>query len=197
MAQPTTTFLDELMDAARGCVALLLGRRDASGFFDFSQRGLVGSFIALVLGIGLTALGPQPLSAPAGTVTAGAAMAVVIFEGLIVAVQFGVAWLVLRQLGRGDGLVPFIVVQNWGILFQAILAEFIILAFGPPIAIEGDVAQLTNGSLPLGILAIMVFIIAINVGRLILTLRPLHVALFVGAQFGAMLVLPPLLGAFL
>jgi hypothetical protein len=196
LAQPTATFLDELMAAARGCLALLLGWRDAASYFDFSQRGLVGSFIAVVIGIGLTALGPQPLSEPA-TVTTGAAMTVVIFECLIIGVQFGVAWLVLRQLGRGDGLVPFMVVQNWGILFQAILAEFIIIAFGPPIAIEGDVAQLTNGSLPLGILAIMVFIVAVNVGRLILTLRPLHVALFVGAQFGAMLVIPPLLGSLL
>lgn len=196
MAQPTTTFLDELMAAVRGCLALLLGRRDASSHFDFSQRGLVGSFIAVVIGIGLTALGPQPLSEPAAA-TAGTSIAVVIFECLIIAVQFGVAWLVLRQLGRGDGVVPFMVVQNWGILFQAILAEAIIVVFGPPIAIEGEVAQLTSGSLPLAILAIMVLIVAINVGRLILTLRPLHVALFVGSQFGAMLVIPPILGAML
>lgn len=196
MAQPTTTFLDELLAAARGSVALLLGRREAARHFDFSQRGLVGSFIAVLIGIGLTALGPQPLSEPA-TATAGTAMAVVIFEGLIIGIQFGVAWLVLRQLGRGDGLVPFMVVQNWGILFQAVLAEAIIVVFGPPIAFEGDVAQLTSGSLPLVALAIAVFVVAINVARLILTLRPLHVLLFVGAQFGAMLVIPPMLGAIL
>lgn len=196
MAQPTTTYLDEVMAAARGCLALLLGRREAPSYFDFSQRGLVGSFIAVVIGIGLTALGPQPLSDPAAA-TVGSPMAVVIFETMIIGVQFGVAWLVLRQLGRGDGLVPFMVVQNWGILFQAVLAEAIIVIFGPPIAIDGDVAQLTSGSLPLAALAIVVFVIAINLARLILTLRPLHVALFVAAQFGAMLVLPPLLGAFL
>lgn len=196
MAQPTTTFLDELMAAARGCLALLLGRREAPSYFDFSQRGLVGSFIAVAIGIGLTALGPQPLSDPSATAT-GSSMAVVFFECLIIGVQFGVAWLVLRQLGRGDGLVPFMVVQNWGILFQAVLAEAIIVMFGPPIAIDGEVAQLTSGSLPLLALAISVFIVAINLARLILTLRPLHVALFVAAQFGAMLVIPPLLGAFL
>ena len=182
------------MAAMRGYLALLLGRREAPGHFDFSQRGLVGSFIAVLIGIGLTTLQPQPLGEPAA---AGASIAVVVFASLIVGVQFGVAWFVLRLLGRGDGLVPFMVVQNWGTLFQAILGEAIFIGLGPPIAMEGDVPQLTSGSLPLMVLAIAVIIVTINVARLILTLRPLHVALFVGAQFGAMLVLPPMLGALL
>ena len=191
MAQPTTTFLDELMAAAQGCVALLVGQRDASGHFDFSQRGLVGSFIAVVLGIGLSALGPQPLIDPSGG--AIASTAVLVLESLVIGVQFGVAWLVLRQLGRSDGFVPFMIVQNWALFFQAILAEASILFFGPAVVMAGDVPQLTNGILPLSILGILVFIVAINVARLILTLRPLHVVLFVGA----IMVLPPLLGAIL
>ena len=187
MAQPTTTFLDELMAAARGCVALLVGQRDASGHFDFSQRGLVGSFIAVVLGIGLSALGPQPLIDPSGGTIASTA--VLVLESLVIGVQFGVAWLVLRS----DGFVPFMIVQNWALFFQAILAEASILFFGPAVVMAGDVPQLTNGILPLSILGILVFIVAINVARLILTLRPLHVVLFVGA----IMVLPPLLGTIL
>ena len=194
MAQPTTTFLDELMAALRGYLALLLGRREAPSYFDFSQRGLVGSFIAVVIGIGLTALQPQSLSEPAAS---GTSITVIVFAGLIVGIQFGVAWFVLRVLGRDDGIVPFMVVQNWGILFQTIIGEAIVLALGPPIVMEGDVPQLTSGSLPLVVLAIAVIIAAVNIARLILTLRPLHVALFVAAQFGAMLVLPPILGALL
>jgi hypothetical protein len=194
LAQPTTTFLDELMAALRGYLALLLGRREAPSYFDFSQRGLVGSFIAVVIGIGLTALQPQSLSEPAAS---GTSITVIVFAGLIVGIQFGVAWFVLRVLGRDDGIVPFMVVQNWGILFQTIIGEAIVLALGPPIVMEGDVPQLTSGSLPLVVLAIAVIIAAVNIARLILTLRPLHVALFVAAQFGAMLVLPPILGALL
>lgn len=194
MAQPTTTFLDELTAALRGYLALLTGRREAPGFFDFSQRGLVGSFIAVVIGVGLTALHPQ---APGEPAVAGAAITVLIFAAMVVGVQYGVAWLVLRLLGRGDGLVPFMVVQNWGVLFQAIVGEAILLTLGPPIVMAGDVPQLTTASFPLVVLAIAVIVIAVNVARLILTLRPMHVVLFVGAQFGAMLVLPPMLGALL
>lgn len=194
MAQPTTTFLDELMAAARGCVALLLGQHGASSYFEFSQRGLVGSFIAVVIAIGVQALGPQMFGE---ATTSGMSISVLLLSAIVVAIQFGVGWLVLRQLGRSDGFVPFMVVQNWGTLFQVILAEAITAIFGPPITIEGDLAQLTSGSVPLMVLAIMVIIVAVNMARLIITLRPLHVALFVGAQFGATLAIPPLLGALL
>ena len=69
MAQPTTTFLDEMMAAARGCVALLVGNRQAPSYFDFSQRGLVGSLIATLIAIALAGFGPllTGVSLPAGS----------------------------------------------------------------------------------------------------------------------------------
>ncbi|WP_332688994.1 hypothetical protein [Devosia sp.] len=196
MAQPTTTFLDELVAAARGCVALVVGNRQAPTFFDFRQAGLVGSFIALVIGLAVQAFGPPLLGTPA---PAGVASTVVILGAVVAGIQFGVAYVVLRQFGRGDGFVPFVVVQNWATMFQGILAVAMIAIFGEPLAMEpgGEMARLTTGSIPFVALGIAAFVISINIARLILTLRPLHVALFVIAQLATAFVMQPLLGALL
>lgn len=194
MAQPTQTFLDELIAAARGCVALLIGRRNAPGYFDFSQRGLVGSCIAIVLSLAVQAFGPQLIGVPTA---AGVSMGVVILGAIIVALQFGVAFVVLRLLGRSDGFVPFVVVQNWATLFQGVLAVAAIGIFGQPIAMSagGEAAQLTSGSIPFVILGISALILSVNIARLILTLRATYVALFVVAQLGTALVLQLVLGS--
>ena len=194
MAQPTPTFLDELMAAARGCIALLIGKRNAPGFFDFSQRGLVGSVIALVLSLAVQAFGPQLIGVASPP---GVSMGVVILASIIVAMQFGIAYVVLRMLGRSDGFVPFVVVQNWATLFQGILAVAAIAVFGQPIAVTapGEAAQLTSGSIPFVVLGIAALVISVNIARLILTLRPALVALFVAAQLGTALVLQLMLGS--
>lgn len=194
MAQPTQTFLDELIAAARGCVALLIGRRNAPDYFDFSQRGLVGSFIAVVLGLGVQAIGPHLIGVPT---PAGLSLGVVIVGAIVVAVQYGVAFAVLRLLSRGDGFVPFMVVQNWATLFQGVLAVAAIGIFGQPFAMDpaGEVAQLTSGSIPFVALGIVALIAAINIARLIVTLRPMYVALFVAAQLGTALLLQLALGS--
>lgn len=196
MAQPTTTFLDEFIGAVRGSIALLVGNRQASSYFDFRQRGLVGSFIALVLSLAIQAFGPQLIGIPTPR---GIAMGVVILGVLVMASQYGIARLVLRQLGRADGFIPFVVVQNWATLLQSGLAMTVIAVFGQPIAIDagGEVAQLTSGSIPFVILGIMALVISVNLARLILTLRPLHVALFVAAQLGTALVTQSIFGAIL
>jgi hypothetical protein len=196
LAQPTTTFLDEMVAAARGCFALVTGNRQASTYFDFRQAGLVGSFIALVIGLTVQAFGPPLLGSPA---PAGVASTVMILGVVVAGIQFGVAYVVLRQFGRSDGFVPFVVVQNWATMFQGIIAVAMIAIFGEPIAMEpgGEMAQLTTGSIPFVALGIAAFAISINIARLILTLRPLHVALFVIAQLTTAFVMQPLLGALL
>ena len=193
MAQPTTTFLDELMAAARGCVALLVGNRQAPSYFDFSQRGLVGSLIALVIGLAVQAFGPQLLGVTEGS--AGGS-AVVILGGIMLAVEIGVAYAVLRILSRGEELVPFIVVQNWTVMIQGVIAVIITAVFGPPFAVDPatKMAEFTNGTLPYLVLGIAALIVWVNSARLILTLRPKHVALFVAAQLTAALLIPPMLG---
>ena len=193
MAQPTTTFLDELIAAARGCVALLLGNRQAPTYFDFSQRGLVGSFIALVIGFGIQVFGPQLINSPA---PAGVSITALMLGVIVVGIQFGIVWLVLRQLGRADGFVPFMVVQNWASLMQTTIAVSLIAIFGDPVAIEAgsEIVQLTSGSIPFIAMGIAALVIMINIARLILTLRPLHVALFVIAQLTTALLVQPMLG---
>lgn len=193
MAQPTTTFLDELVAAGRGCVALLIGNRQAASFFDFSQRGLVGSFIALVISIAVQAFGPSLLGHPP---SAGVSSGTVILGSLVIAIQFGVAWAVLRALGRGDGFVPFLVALNWAALFEAFLALGVIGIFGEPFQMlpSGELA-FASGTMPFAVLGIGALVVAVNVARLIVTLRPGHAALFIGAQFLAALVSPLVLGS--
>lgn len=194
MAQPNPHFFDEAVNAVRGCIALITGKRDASAYFDFRQGGLVGSLIAIVVALAVQAFGPQLLGQPG---PAGLATTVIVVGGIVIAVQYGVAWVVLRLLGRNDGIVPFMVVQNWVSLLQAVLAVLIIAIFGEPISIEpgAEMAQLTNGSIPFLALGILALVVSVNIGRLILTLRPAHVALFVVAQLLTALIVQPVLGA--
>ena len=196
MAQPAATFLQEAVSAARGCLALVLGNRLASSYFDFRQVGLVGSFIALVISLAVQAFGPPLLGTPGAS---GISLSVVLLGALVIAIQYGVAWAILRLLGRGDALVPFVVVQNWVTLFQAILAVTAIGVFGQPIAIDAasDTAQLTGGSIPFIALGIVALIVAVNIARLILTLRLPQVALFVFTQFATALLIQPMLSAML
>ena len=196
MAQPTPSFFEELPAAARGSLVLVLGDRQASAYFDFRQTGIVGSFIAFVVGLTVQAFGPGLFGTP---MPAGIATGTMILGGVIMAVQLGVAWLILRQLGRGDGFVPFVVVQNWAMLFQGILAVATIALFGQPFAIapDGQMMEFTTGSVPFLMLGIVALVVIVNISRLILTLRPLHVVLFVVAQLTTTLLVPPVVGGLL
>lgn len=183
------------MDAARGTWALVLGRRDAAQYFDFSPRGLIGSFIALVLGIAIQAFGPHPIDAAAPSVSA---LSVVIVSALVLAGQYGIILLVLRQLGRADSYVPFLVAQNWATLFQSVVTIAIIALLGPPMTVDSQgYAQLTNGSFFYVGLSIAMLVVWFNLSRHIMTLRPLHIAVFLATLLGTALVLPVFLGAIL
>lgn len=132
MANSTTTFLTEAATAARGTVALLVGNRQAPSYFDFRQVGVVGSFIALLIGLAAQAFGPHLM----GRGASGAVSSALILAGLVLALQFGAAWLLLRLLKRGDGFVPFVVSHNWVIFFQSLLAVAIFVIFGEPFSID-------------------------------------------------------------
>lgn len=195
MPQSNSTFFEEALDAARGTWALVFGRPDAARYFDFSQRGLVGSFIALVLALAVQALGPHPIEMTAPPVMS---LSVVIMAAVVQAAQYGVIFLVLRQLGRADSFVPFLVVQNWATLVQSVIAVAIIALLGAPMAIGPDgLAQLTSGSVPYFVLSILVLVVWVNLARLILTLRPLHVVVFMATLLGSALILPLLFGSVL
>lgn len=173
-----TTIVDELAAAARGCVALLVGDRKAPDYFDFSRRGLLGSFIALLTSQLISAYGPLLLGArpEPGTISRLLVMGAILFVA-----QVGFSAIVLRQLGRLDGLVPYLVADNWATFFLTILTG-LIGAFG-------------LGNFELVFFAVLVLIIEINVARLIVTLSALQIAMFLIAQLVGVSLALILIGA--
>lgn len=181
MPQTSSTFLEELASAARGCLALLTGNRQASAHFDFSQRGLVTSIIAFLIASAVMAFGPHIFgftSAP------GDATQALLLGGVMFLIQLGIAWLVLRQMGRLDGFVPFLVADNWATFFTSFLS-LALLMFGGP----ADVIFI--------IIGLAVIIVEINIARLIVTLAPLQIAMFIVAQLVASTIGLLLLGGML
>ena len=174
MAQPTPTFLEELTAAARGCFALLTGNRQAPAFFDFSQRGLVSSLIAVLLGVALAGFGPLLIGAP---VPPGTASQSIIINLVLFVAQAGTAWIALRQMGRLDGYVPYLVASNWVTLASAVLMLLSTLL----------------GALGL-VMLVLVVILAItsfvNIGRFVVTLTALQIGiLFLSQAVGVFLAL--------
>ena len=165
MAQPTPTFLDELTAAARGAFALLTGNRRASSYFDFSQRGLVSSFIAFVIAGALSAYGPKLLGFSSQSGAAGMGL---LMSAMLYVLQGGVAWLILRQFARLDGFVPYIVAFNWINLFAS-LVTLLLLLLG-----AGQYATLVVG--------VAALVVEVNIARLVVTLPPLQVLVFIVAK---------------
>jgi hypothetical protein len=83
--------------------------------------------------------------------------------------QIGFSAIVLRQLKRLDGLVPYLVADNWA-TFYITIASTVLTLFG----FSGDIALIAIG--------ILVLVIEINIARLIVTLSPLQIAMFLIAQ---------------
>jgi hypothetical protein len=161
-----TTLLEEMSAAARGSVALLMGDRKAPGYFDFSQRGLAGSFVAFLLATLFSALTPMlfGVETPPGALTRG-----LVLVGVLFAAQIGFSALALRQIGRLDGLVPYLVADNWATFFITIISTILMIAgIGEEVAIIG--------------LGLLVIVVEINIARLIVTLPGLQIAMFLIAQ---------------
>lgn len=158
----------------RGCVALVTGNRQAASHFDFSQRGLVGSLIAAVIGIALAGFGPFLIGVP---LPAGAATQSIVVNALLFAAQAGTAFVALRQMGRQDGFVPYLVASNWVTLASAVLL----------------LASTLLGPLGLVILlgvVVVALVTFVNIGRFIVTLTPVQIGLlFLSQAVGVFLAL--------
>lgn len=172
------TLIEEMMLAGRGVVALLMGRRDAPQYFDLTLRGLAGSFVAFLVATTLNAYLPVMLSsAPEGTSAAQALLVV----GVLYAVQMGFSAIVLNQLGRLDGLVPYLVAGNWGTFFVTLFT--LLLSFA---SFDGGLALLMIG--------ILVIVIEINTARIIVTLKPMQIVMFLVAQMVGVLLALTIIG---
>lgn len=166
------SFIEEMLSAFRGLGALVLGRRTASSYFDFGQRGLAGSFIALLLATAVTAYAPQLLGAPTQP---GDGARAVFLAALLFGLQIGAAYIVLRQMGRLDGLVPYLVADNWMNLFLSVIGSAVIVSLGPT-----DIVLLSVG--------IVSIIVEVNIARRIVTLMPMQIVLFMVAQLAAQML---------
>ena len=177
MANPKT-FIEEMAAAGRGVLALILGDRQAGRHFDLGLRGLASSFIAFLGVNAVMAYAPALLSpSPQG---GGTGTGLLLSMGLA-AIPIALAALVLRQMKRLDGFVPFLVADFWANSFLSVVMA-LLLFIGSPF-------ELTVIGL-----GIVVLVVEINIARLIITLTPLQIASFVVAQFAGGLVGVMLLG---
>jgi hypothetical protein len=174
-------YIDEIAAAGRGVVALIVGDRNAPGFFDFSTRGLVGSFIAFVAIIGMSVFVPFIV---AGGQTHGAVAQSVLSLGIGVALQIGFSAILLNQLKRLDGLVPYLVADNWANAFLVAALTLVSL-----VGLDG---------LPMALVfAVVGLIVEVNVARLVVTLTPVQIVMLLVAQMLAGLVWLLLVGMLL
>lgn len=179
MANKPTTFIEELVSAGRGVIALIMGDRKAAGYFDLSLRGLASSLIIFLAVNAFMAYAPALLrAAPADGRGVGIGLLISL---ALAAIPVALAALVLRQFKRLDGFVPFLVADFWANSFLSV-AMAMLLLIGLPFEIT-----------VIG-LGIVVLIVEINIARLIVTLPPLQIATFVIAQFAGGLVGVMLLG---
>lgn len=173
MANPTSTFLDETIAAARGCLALLIGNRQASNWFDFSIRGLVGSLIAMLVTTAFMAFfGAYMLGMPT---IAGEATRTLIGSIILVGINAGVTWLLLRKYGRLDGFVPFLVADSWVRAVASIVSMMVIVISG-----QSEFVTFAVG--------LAVLVLDVNIGRLIVTLPAGRIAILVIVQLVASVV---------
>lgn len=175
------TIVDEFVAAMRGCVALVMGRREAPSYFDFSQKGLVGSLIAVLVTLGITAYWPLVAGVP---LPPGSATQSVLLNGMLFVAQAGTGFLALRQMGRQDGFIPYLVASNWVTLFVALISPFTYL-LGPA------------GILVVLLIVVIAITTFINVGRLIVTLKPMQIGLLFLSQAVGVFLAIVVLGLFL
>ncbi|MCF6303345.1 MAG: hypothetical protein L3J13_09125 [Devosiaceae bacterium] len=178
--------IQELIDAGHGTVALLMGRRNAGEYFDLGLRGLAGSFIAFLVAATFNAflpsiMGRQTEVEHAAMLTPTSAILMVI---TLFAIQTAFGALALRQFGRLDGLVPYLVADNWATFYITALSVVLML-----LNVSPEMSILMVG--------VVVLISEINIARLIVTLKPMQIAMFLIAQLVGILVGLMIVGSFL
>jgi hypothetical protein len=157
------SFWNEALAAARGVGGLIVGDRTVPGRFNLTAQGLAGSFIALLLVMAAGAVLPLLLGEK------GFVLRMVFIFGMTFVLQVGCAALALLQARRLDGFLPYLVADNWASVWVT-LGGLILSFMGVPNAIIG---------FPIGVLLV---VIAVNIGRLVVRLMPLQVAMFTIAQ---------------
>ncbi len=166
MTSKPTTLIEELIRAARGVAGLVIGDRKSPGYFDFSQRGLYGSFIAYLLILGLNAYAPILLGVPDSQ---GTVLRVALSNILVYVAQIASCALALRQLDKRSSFVPYLVANNWASFFFVVIALLVGTTSG-------------GVGITLLILGILVIVVEVNIARLVIGLTAMKVVFFLVAQ---------------
>lgn len=166
MSNPPASLPQELFAAGQGTVRILAAQRDAGDYFSLDPRGLMGSFIALLGAIVLNIVLAMAIVEDGASV--GSFSTLIGNVGLY-AVQILATWLVLRGVGKGDYFVAYLTVDNWVTFFLSIA-----LALAGLAGMGGETGLILAGLVTLWA--------KINIARIIVGLRALHIALLIIAQ---------------
>lgn len=189
MTERRSTLFEEAIRAVGGIRRLLLGRPDALARFDFSQRGLAGSFIPLVLAfvafVAFMGLG----STPGQTLSAASQLFIC---GALVSARFVALRLVLPRLDALHAFRPVLTASNWSnaIALAAILLATLVVAFVGALILGPDSGStLVNIVLVIwAALALATFTVEINILRLVAGLRGGEVVMVLAAQVFALIL---------
>lgn len=196
-AASRSSLFQEAGLALGGTWRLLLGRTEARAYFDFSQRGLAGSFIPLVLAtvvlVGFIGAGS------AGQTGISAAMQIFIL-GAIATLRLSALRVILPRLDALHAFRPYMVASNWAsaILFVAIVGITLGTVFVAAL-ILGPASGPTLVGLVLtlwGAVAIALLVIEVNILRIVAALGATEIALALAAQLFAILAGFYLIGQF-
>lgn len=172
MSTPPPSLQQETAYAAQGSWRLLIGRRDAPGFFVTDLRGLVSSFIALLVSIAIT-LGAASLGPGQAQVSS---FALIFTNAVLYGALVAASWAVLRMVGKGDRFIAFLTVDNWlNAFISAVLTLAGLVGFSGEVVmvvavVAGLVARINNARLVVGL----------NLGQIVM----LMIAQVVGVVIG-------------
>ncbi len=172
------TFIQEAVSAWRGSLEILRGRREGAARFNFSMAGVAGSFVAFFLGAALSLFSPgfsadttTNLSERAGESIASQGSLAILGVIVVLSIfQVGFGVIALFQFNKLDGLISYLVSDNWAGLFISALSTLLLLLGGP-------------GGISLLIIIGIALVSKVNISRLIVGLRPAQIAMFLVAQF--------------
>lgn len=163
------------MAAGRGVISLLIGERQAAQFFDLSQRGLVTSFIALLLAVVLRTFLPIMVSDVHDSALVSIAQYAILFV-----LQLGFTVIALNQIKRMDALVPYMIADNWVTFFLTLILSAI---FAAGIVADTDISDAITI-----VFGIVLIVIEVNIGRRVMNLAPLQIAMLIVAQVVGLLI---------
>jgi hypothetical protein len=182
VSQPQPTLIEETRSAVVGSWRLIIGRRDAPGYFFTDLRGLASSFIALLASLVVTFL----FSALVAPSTAGVStFAALVQNALLYLGIMSASWVVLRLTGLSEKFVAFVTVENWvNAIVSVILAVVALITFSAELililaVVIGFLARINNARLVVGMKAgqIVMLIVVQTIGMMIALLA-------VGALYG-------------